>query len=73
MADVLMCVYYADLLGSIDFKRRCTEWSVYDIKVPLIREPTYPMISNGSHGTLMSYTDHSVQCRLKSIEPNKSA
>ncbi len=24
-----MCVYYADLLGSIDFKRRCTEWSVW--------------------------------------------
>ncbi len=23
--------------GSFDFKRRCTEWSVYDIKVP--REP----------------------------------
>ncbi len=21
-------------LGAFDFKRRCTEWSVYDIKVP---------------------------------------
>ncbi len=25
------------LIGTFDFKRRCTEWSVYDIKVP--REP----------------------------------
>ncbi len=27
------------------------------------------MLSNGSHGTLMSYTDHSAQRRLKSNVP----
>ncbi len=27
------------------------------------------MLSNGSRGTLMSYTDHSVQRRLKSNAP----
>ncbi len=34
-----------------------------------IREQTDPMLSNGSRGTLMSYTDHSVQRRLKSNAP----
>ncbi len=29
-----------------------------------------PMLSIGSCGTLMSYTDHSVQRRLKSNAPN---
>ncbi len=29
-----------------------------------------PMFSNSSHGILMSYTDHSVQRRLKSNAPN---
>ncbi len=29
-----------------------------------------PMFSNGSHATLMSYTDHSVQSHLKPNEPN---
>ncbi len=28
------------------------------------------MLSNGSRGTLMSYTDHSVQPRLKSNAPD---
>ncbi len=28
-----------------------------------------PLLSNGSRGTLMSYTDHSVQRRLKSNAP----
>ncbi len=32
----VMCFMYWSL-GAFDFKRRCTEWSVYDIKVP--REP----------------------------------
>ncbi len=34
-----------------------------------IREQIDPMFSNGSHGTLLSYTDHSVQHRLKSNTP----
>ncbi len=34
-----------------------------------IREQTDPMLSNGSRSTLMSYTDHSVQRRLKSNAP----
>ncbi len=37
--------------------------------VRAIREPMDPMLSNGSRGTLMSYTDHSVQSRLKSNAP----
>ncbi len=31
-----------------------------------------PMLSNGSRGILMSYTDRSVQRRLKSNAPNDS-
>ncbi len=34
-----------------------------------IREQMDPMLSNGSRGTLMSYTDHSVQRRLMSNPP----
>ncbi len=30
-----------------------------------------PMLSNGSRGYLMSYTDHSAQRRLKSNAPNE--
>ncbi len=58
-------------VGVFDFKRRCTEWSVYDIKVP--REPFESIgfiCSYRSRGTLMSYTDHSVQRRFKSNTPN---
>ncbi len=51
-------------LGAFDLKRRCIERSVYDIKVP--REQVVPMLSNGSRDTVMSYTDHSMQRRLKS-------
>ncbi len=35
----------------------------------VIREQMDPMLPNGSRGTLMSYTDHSVQRRLKSNAP----
>ncbi len=38
----------------------------HQITARATREPTDPMLSNGSRGTLMSYTDHSVQHRLKS-------
>ncbi len=63
-------------VGAFDLKRRCTEWSVYqpygpDIKVP--REPFESIsfiCSYRSRGTLMSYTDHSVQRRFKSNTPN---
>ncbi len=34
-----------------------------------IREQMKPMLSNGSRGTLISYTDHSVQRRFKSNAP----
>ncbi len=46
------------VIGAFDFKRRCTEWSVYDIKVlaRAIREQMDPMLSNRSRSTLMSYT-----------------
>ncbi len=37
--------------------------------VRTIREQVVPMLSSGSRGTLMSYTDHSVQRRLKSNSP----
>ncbi len=37
-----------------------------------IREQMDPMLSNGSRGTLMSYTDHSVQRRLKLNAPIES-
>ncbi len=37
------------------------------VKVP--REQVVPMLSNGSRRTLMSYTDHSMQRRLKSNAP----
>ncbi len=36
-----------------------------------IREQTDPMLSNGSRGTVMSYSDHSVQRRLNSNAPNE--
>ncbi len=59
-------------VGAFDFKRRCAEWSVYAIKVP--REPfkSIGFICSlyRSRGTLMSYTDHSVQRRFKSNAPN---
>ncbi len=46
------------VIGAFDFKRRCTEWSVYDIKVlaRAIRVQMDPMLSNRSRSTLMSYT-----------------
>ncbi len=54
--------------ASLDFKRRCAEWSVYHIEVP---PKTFESIGSigchRSHGTLMSCTDHSVQRHLKSI------
>ncbi len=52
---------------AFDFKRRCADWSVYDIKVP--REPFESkanLLSYRSRGTLMSYTDYS---DLKSNAP----
>ncbi len=56
------------MLGAFDFKRRCTERSVYDIKVPreTFESIGSVLLSYRSRGTLMSYTDHSVQRRLKS-------
>ncbi len=70
--DVLRILCFYGNTINFDFKRRCAEWSVYDIKVPAraIREQMDPMFSNSSRGTLMSYTDHSVQRRLKSNTPN---
>ncbi len=47
-----------ETLGAFDFKRRCIERSVYDIKVS--REQMVPMLSTGSRDTLMSYTDRSM-------------
>ncbi len=60
--------------GVFDLKRRCTEWSVYDIKVPqeLFESIRIHLLSYGSRGTVMSYTDHSVQRRFKSNTPNMS-
>ncbi len=51
-----------------EFKRRCIEWSVYDVK--FIRKHRNHLLSFRSRGTLMSYTDHSMQHRLKSNTPN---
>ncbi len=52
--------------GAFDFKRRCIERSVYDIKVP--REPfentRIHLLSYRSRGTSMSLAEHSVQRRL---------
>ncbi len=42
-------LYPHHTIGAFDFKRRCTEWSVYDIKVP--REP---FESIGSIGSLIA-------------------
>ncbi len=53
--------------GAFDFKQRCTERSVYDVTVP--RDQVVPMLSNGSRGTVTSYTDRSAQRRLKSNAP----
>ncbi len=54
-------------IGVFDFKRRCTEWSVYDIKVPREKfESIVHLLSYRTHDTFMSYTDHSAQRRLKS-------
>ncbi len=58
---------YHKIIGAFDFKRRCIERSMYDIKVP--RERVFPMLSNGSRDTLMSYTDRYMQRRLKSNAP----
>ncbi len=63
MADVLMCVHCADSLGAFDFKRQNDQ-----CMTSMYRESD-PMLSNGSRGTLMSNTDHSVQRRLKSNAP----
>ncbi len=60
--------------GVFDLKRRCAEWSVYDIKVPweLFESIRIRLLSYGSRGTVMSYTDHSAQRRFKSNTPNMS-
>ncbi len=60
------------LLGVFDLKRRCTEWSVYDIKVPRERFESIRihLLSHRSRSTVMSYTDHSAQRRFKSNTPN---
>ncbi len=52
VAQCFSCSACVLTLGVFDLKRRCTEWSVYDIKVQ-------PMLSNGSRGTLISYTSGS--------------
>ncbi len=70
VAQCFSCSACVLTLGVFDLKRRCTEWSVHDIKVPRERyEQIKPMLSNRSRGTLMSYTDHSVQRRFKSNTP----
>ncbi len=60
--------------SAFDFKRRCTECSVYDIKVPSELFESIETICSvcRSRGTLISYTDHSVQRRLKSNAPNNT-
>ncbi len=61
-------------VGAFDLKRRCTEWSVYDIKVPRESFESIGLIcSYRSRGTLMSYTDHSVQRRFKSNTPENTS
>ncbi len=42
----LIRLIYTTIEGAFDFKQRCIEWSVYDIKVPLraIREQMTPML-----------------------------
>ncbi len=57
-------------MGAFDFKRCCIEWSVYESTARAIREQVDSKLSNGSCGTLMSYTDRSMQHRLKSNAPN---
>ncbi len=37
-----------------------------------IRKHRFHLLSYRSRGTLMSYTDHSVQCRFKSNAPNET-
>ncbi len=49
-------------VSAFQFKRCCTEWSVYDVTVP--REPFEnigSLLSYRSRGTLISYTDRSAQ------------
>ncbi len=57
--------------GVLDLKRRCTEWSAYDSRVPreLFESFRICLLSYGSRGTVMLYADHSVPCRFKSNTP----
>ncbi len=61
-------ITWEEAIGVFDFKWRCAEWSVYDIKVPWERFECImiSLLSYGSRGTLISHTDHSEQCRFKS-------
>ncbi len=70
------CEWRRCIISAFDFKRGCTEWSLYDIKVPREQFESIGSMNHllcyPSHGTLMSYTDHSVQSRLKSNAPINS-
>ncbi len=61
----LFASFMSGVNAPLDFKRRGAEWSEYHIEVP---SKTFESIGSiGSHrsrGTLMAYTDHSVQCRF---------
>ncbi len=54
-------VFMGATLGAFDLKRRCTEWSLYDIKVPAraIWMHWIRLLSYSCRGYLMSYSDHS--------------
>ncbi len=58
-------------IGVYDLKRRCAEWSVYDIKVPRERFESIRihLRSYRSRGTLMSYLSIMPQRRFKSNTP----
>ncbi len=61
-------------LGAFDFKKAALHRMVsvlHQSTARMIREQTDPMLSNGSRGTLMSYTDHSVQRRFRA-RPNEA-
>ncbi len=73
-----ICIFlHGHTLGlfSLNNRRRCTEcfslW--HQSTARTIREHWIHLLSYRSRGTLMSYTEHSVQCRLKSNAPYESA
>ncbi len=66
MADVLMCVHCADSLGAFDFKQQNDQCMTSKYRESDKRADRSYAFEWLSRGTLMSYTDHSVQRRLKS-------